>query len=161
MPSASTTWPGMCGNGCKIATMTTTPERPATDRRGSSRREVKIVFVSPAAVPGGTFRPSNARPTASGSLPSTGTPFSAFGWPERYIVDVWDLTSLVDDEAAIADIESASIERTAATLIVVRGRDIGAERAQALIIGPSNRPPSDRPDRQLGYSLEVTPVTGE
>ena len=45
MRSASTTWPAMCGNGCRIAITTTTTERPPMVRRGPagdcSRRVVR------------------------------------------------------------------------------------------------------------------------
>jgi hypothetical protein len=56
---------------------------------------------------------------------------------------------------------SFAIQRTPETLIVVRSRDIGAERTPAPAIGPVEPTASDRPERQLGYSLEVTPVAGE
>ena len=51
--SASTTWPATCGNGCRIAIMPTTTERPPTARRGPA--EIAVA-VSSAAVPGATVR---------------------------------------------------------------------------------------------------------
>ena len=67
MRSASTTWPATCGNGCRIAIMTTTTERPQTVRRGPA--EIAVA-VSSAAVPGAAVHRPFARPTALGSPPS-------------------------------------------------------------------------------------------
>ena len=67
---AFTTWPATCGNGSRIAIMTTTTVRLRTVPRGP----VEIaVAVSSAAVPGTAPLSSSARPTATGSTPATGT----------------------------------------------------------------------------------------
>jgi hypothetical protein len=70
MRSASTTWPAICRNGCRIVIMVTTREHPRIVRRGP----VKIVVaVSFAAVPGMTFHSTSARPTVSGRPPASGS----------------------------------------------------------------------------------------
>ena len=45
--------------------------------------ERPLVVVSSAAVPGTTIRRTSARPTATGTPPTTGTTTSTSGWPER------------------------------------------------------------------------------
>jgi len=45
--------------------------------------ERPLVGVSSAAVPGTTIHRTSARPTATGTPPTTGTTTSASGWPER------------------------------------------------------------------------------
>jgi hypothetical protein len=72
--SASTTWPATYFNGCRIAIMTTTTQRPETVRRGPAQIAVPLSF---AAVLGTTFLRTSARPTAEGTPPASGAPSSA------------------------------------------------------------------------------------
>ena len=66
---------------------------PAMARRGPA--EIALAVWS-AAVPGATFQGAFARPTASGSPPSTGATSWASGLGERsYLVNLYLLTSWV------------------------------------------------------------------
>ena len=70
---------GTSGSGARMSGTTATDARRRTDRPGS--RAAMQVAVWSAAVPGTTFRRSSARPSASGSPPTTGATTSASGWP--------------------------------------------------------------------------------
>jgi hypothetical protein len=74
--SASPTWPAMCGNGCRIATMRTTTGRPPMAFRG---RQAIARNASSAALHGTTIRRTRVRRTATGTKKTTGTTTPAFG----------------------------------------------------------------------------------
>jgi hypothetical protein len=75
--------------GSRTVFTATTTERLRTVRRG---QPVVAVNVSSAAVPGSTIPSSSARPSATGSIPSSGTTIWASGSGGRLRLESWRST---------------------------------------------------------------------